>query len=111
MAFDGYAKFFKREFCVVAGARGFADGSVAFGKQPRQEDGGLDLRARHWHLVMDATEFAATDFEWSKIVVASGDLCAHFTERGKDALHGSLVERLVAGDFAGEALACEDAGK
>ena len=70
VTFDGDAKFFQRQLGVVARARGFGDGGFAFGKKAGEENRGFYLRAGHGHFVVNGAEFAATDFERGKIVVA-----------------------------------------
>ena len=111
VAFEGNAKFFKSEFGVIAGAGRFGDAGFAFGKKSGEQNRGFYLRAGHGHFVLNAAQFAAANFERGKIFVARADLRAHFAQRSEDALHGAFVERVVAGNFAGEILPGKNAGE
>ena len=105
------AEFAEREFGVVTGGGGLDDGSIAFGEEAREKDGGFHLRAGHGHLVVNATEVSATNFERGEIVVSAADIGAHLAKRSDDALHGAFLKRIVAGDFGGEGLAGKNAGQ
>jgi hypothetical protein len=111
MPLDGGAKFFQGEFGVITGARRFGNRRFAFRKQSGQQHCRLHLRAGHGHFVVHAAQPAPANFEWREIVLARGNLSAHFAQRRKDALHRALVERVVAGNFRREVLAGQNAGK
>ncbi len=108
---DLRAEKFKGQLGVIARGGGFGDERFAFGEEAGEENGGFHLGAGHGHFVLNAMEMAAADFERGEIAFASLNLRAHLKEWGNDSLHGTLLERGIAGNSGGEVLAGEDAGE
>ena len=80
----------------------------AVGKQSRQQHRGFHLRAGHRHFVVNAAQFSTANFQRREIIVTRVNLRAHFAQRSQNALHRSLVQRIVAGNFGGEVLSGQE---
>ncbi len=106
--FDGGAKFFEGQLRVIARPRRFRHAGHAIRKKPREQNSGLYLRAGHRHVVVNGLEPGATDLQRREIIFASADVRAHFAKRADDALHGPLLERVIAGEPRGKLLSGEN---
>jgi len=62
-------------------------------------------------LVMNRAKLPAVNFEWRKIIVAATDIRSHLAQRSDHALHGTLLQRSIAGDSAVEGLSRENTGE
>ena len=99
----------EREFAVVAGANGLADGGGALGLQAREKDAGFDLCAGDGRGVVDGVERGALNDDGG-VAFGEGEARAHFCERLANALHGAARKRCVADEGEGALLRREQAG-
>ncbi len=95
IALNGSAKFFKRQFGVIAGASRLNDDCFAIGEQPSKENGGFDLSAGERHFVLNGPESGAVDFQRREIFFARTNVGAHLPKGSDDPLHGTLLKRRV----------------
>ena len=106
--FDGRAKFFEREFGMVAGTRGLGYTGHAVRKQSGEKNRGLHLGASHGHAVVDGFELGAANFQRSKIVIARANVRTHFAKRPNHALHRPLLQRVITRELGGKLLSGQD---
>ncbi len=98
------------QFRVVAGRLEFRHARRARRAEAGQQDGALDLRARHLRHVVNGLEGAATDGHRQTPAVGL-DARPHPAERLDDAAHRPAPERVVAGQRGREGKAGENAGE
>ena len=108
---DGCAKFFQRQFGMVARESTLGDRGHAFGEESRQQHGGFYLGAGHRHFVVDLVQARAANLERGEIVFARANVRAHLSQRRHHAPHRALLERRVAGQLRGECLTRQDSGE
>ena len=96
---------------VVPRRKRLHHGHRGIGVQPRQQQGRLDLRGRHRHLVADPLQGPAPDAEGREPVpFPAPDRRAHPRQRTDHAGHGAAAQVRVPGDDGEERLGRQKAG-
>ncbi len=84
-------------FGVVPGLRGLGDRGLPVGRDAREQDGALDLRARHLRHVRDGVEGPAPHFQ-RRVPLVGLEERAHGPQRVGDTFHRTTRQALVPGE-------------